>query len=71
MVLHESLCIRCMLTIPAQSDFFRLHIDASGAGLGAVLSVLRDEMELPVAYFSKQLQGRNDVILLLNWSVWW
>ena len=49
--------LRWMLTIPALSVFFTLHTDASGAGLGAVLSVLRDEMELPVAYFSKQLQG--------------
>ena len=52
--LRESLCIRCMLTIPALSDSFRLHTGASGEGLGAVLSVLRDK---PVVYFSKQLQG--------------
>ena len=57
MALRESLCNTCMLTIPAVSDFFRLHTDASGACLGAVLSVLREEKELPVAYFSQQLQG--------------
>ena len=55
--LSESLCNTCMLTIPAVSEFFRLHTDASGAGLGAVLSVLREEKELPVVYFSQQLQG--------------
>ena len=55
--LRESLCNTCMLTIPAVSDFFRLHTDPSGAGLGAVLSVLREEKDLPVAYYSQQLQG--------------
>ena len=55
--LRESLCNTCILTIPAVSDQFRLHTDASGVGLGAVLSVVRGDEERPVAYFSKQLQG--------------
>ena len=50
-MLRESLCNRCMLTIP---DSFRLH---TGVGLGAVLSVIRDNKELPAAYYSRQLKG--------------
>ena len=56
-LLRESLCNTCMLTIPNVSDQYRLHTDASGAGLGAVLSILRKGNELPVAYFSRQLHG--------------
>ena len=36
---------------------FVLHTDASGAGIGATLNVIRDEVEMPVAFFSRQLQG--------------
>ena len=56
-MLRESLCNRCMLTIPTVLDSFRLHTDASGVGLGAVLSVIRDNKELPAAYYSRQLKG--------------
>ena len=55
--LRKSLCDACLLTVPDVSDLFRLHTDASGVGLGAVLSVVRGGVELPAAYFSKQLQG--------------
>ena len=34
-----------------------LHTDASGAGLGATLNVIRDGVEVPVAFYGKQLQG--------------
>ena len=47
----------CILTIPSQNDDFVLHTDASGAGIGATLNVLRDGEERPAAYFSRQLQG--------------
>ena len=57
MALRKSLCDACLLTVPDVSDLFRLHTDASGVGLGAVLSVVRGGVELPAAYFSKQLQG--------------
>ena len=57
MALRKSLCSACMLTIPTVSDQYRLHMDASGAGLGAVLSVVRSGEECPVAYYSRQLQG--------------
>ena len=56
-LLLECLCNLGTLIIPNVTDSFRLHTDASGAGLGAVLSVVRSEEELPVAFFSKQLQG--------------
>ena len=55
--IRELLCKSCALTIPTLSDDFRLHTDASGAGLGAVLSVVRSGEEYPVAYYSRQLQG--------------
>ena len=47
----------CVLTIPSQEDVFTMHTDASGAGIGATLSVIRDGEERPAAYFSRQLQG--------------
>ena len=47
----------CVLTIPSQEDEFILHTDASGAGIGATLNVLRSGEERPAAYFSRQLQG--------------
>ena len=46
-----------MLTVPSSEDLFILHTDASGAGIGATLNVVRDGVELPVAFYSKQLQG--------------
>ena len=56
---HLKVCLVdvCVLTIPSQEDCFVLHTDASGAGIGATLNVLREDGEKPVAYFSKQLQG--------------
>ena len=45
------------LTVPTQQDEFVLHCDASGSGIGATLNVLREGKKLPVAYYSKQLQG--------------
>ena len=46
-----------VLTIPSQEDVFVLHTDASGAGIGATLNVMREGEERPAAYFSRQLQG--------------
>ena len=45
------------LTIPTQEDEFTLHCDASRAGIGATLNVWRDGRQVPVAFYSKQLQG--------------
>ena len=47
----------CCLTVPTQDDVFTLHTDASGLGIGATLNVSREGREVPVAYYSKQLQG--------------
>ena len=55
--LKVSLVNLCTLTIPSQRDCFSLHTDASGLGVGATLNVIRDGEELPVAFYSKQLQG--------------
>lgn len=53
--LCNALCDSSMLFIPNSSDDFVLQTDASGHGIGAVLSVMRDGEELPVGYFSKKL----------------
>ena len=45
------------LTIPNQQDTFTLHCDASGSGIGATLNVEREGRKVPVAFYSKQLQG--------------
>ena len=55
--LKVSLVDVCVLTVPTQQDNFVLHTDASGRGIGATLNVVRDGRKLPVAYYSKQLQG--------------
>ena len=47
----------CTLTVPNQDDRFVLHCDASGTGIGATLNVVREGKKMPVAYYSKQLQG--------------
>ncbi len=55
--LRKSLCNHCVLTVPSVSDTFQLHTDASGVGVGAVLNVIREDVEHPVAFFSRQLRG--------------
>ena len=49
----------CTLTIPLPNDSFLLQTDASKKGISSILSVLRDEMELPVAFFSRLLVERE------------
>ena len=49
--------VLCVLNIPGPEDIFVLQTDASAGGVGAVLNVVRDDKILPVAFFSKQLQG--------------
>ena len=55
--LKGMLCTVCALTIPSSEDCFSLNTDASGLGIGATLNVMRDGVEKPVAFFSRQLQG--------------
>ena len=50
------LCSACTLHIPSPSDKFVLQTDASYAGIGGCLSVMRDGAELPVAFYSRQLR---------------
>ena len=50
------LCDVSVLFLPTVSDVFVLQTDASGRGVGAVLSVCRDGDELPVGYFSRKLK---------------
>ena len=57
--LQDSLCSIPSLTLPLPSDQFVLQTDASGVGLGAVLSVQRDGEELPAAFYSRKLQPRE------------
>ena len=56
-LLKVSLVNNVTLTIPSLADTFTLHTDASGHGIGACLHVIRDEEELPVAFYSRQLQN--------------
>ena len=49
-----------VLTIPSQEDVFSLHTDASGLGIGATLNVVREGVEYPVAFYSRQLQGAEN-----------
>ena len=55
--LKSSLCNHVCLCIPTPSDCFILETDASGTGIGGVLSVRRHGQILPVAFYSKQLHG--------------
>ena len=48
-----------MLHIPLSDDHFVLQTDASGKGVAGVLCVLRQGLELPVAFFSRQLRQRE------------
>ena len=47
------MCLFCFCLL---SDVFVLQTDASGRGVGAVLSVCRDGDELPMGYFSRKLK---------------
>ena len=57
--LKSVLCSVPTLTLPVPTDSFVLQTDASGVGLGAVLSVVRQEVEYPVAFYSKKLLPRE------------
>ena len=53
--LKDALCKLPTLVIPTNTDMFLLQTDASIRGLGAVLTVVRDGAEIPVAFYSRQL----------------
>ena len=52
--IKDSLCCVPFLIIPTEDDTFVLQTDASGTGIGAVLSVKRVTGEKPVAFFSRK-----------------
>ena len=58
--LRDALCSHTQLTIPSPEDSFTLSTDASGVGIGAVLSITRNGMDLPVAYFSRKLSKHKE-----------
>ena len=51
--LISTLCSSNTSWLPREDDHFTLHTEASLQRLGAVLSVIRDGEERPIAYFSK------------------
>ena len=57
--LKNVLCSVPSLTLPTVQDRFLLQTDASGLGIGAILSVVRLEEEYPVAYYSRKLKDRE------------
>ena len=54
--------------MPVVSDKFTLCADASGKGVGAVLSVERDGQEMPPAYSSRQLRGAEHRYSVTEWE---
>ena len=69
--LKDVLCSIPSITLSKPTDKFLLQTDASGVGLGAVLSVMREKEELPVAFWSKKLlpSPERENLVLLNWRV--
>ena len=57
----------CVLHIPVFTDVFVLQTDASLRGVSGVLSVIRDGMELPVGFWSRQRILKH-AIQPRNWS---
>lgn len=57
--LKQQLCCLPSLTIPTQEDIFLLQTDASAVGIGAVLSVTRDNIELWHSFPASCSLGNN------------
>ena len=57
--LKNCVCCSPCLTLPVVGDNFILQTDASGVGVGAVLAVVRGDVEYPVAYYSRKLKPRE------------
>ena len=52
-------CDQTLLTIPTYDNIFILSRDASSYRVGSVLSVVRGDLELPVAFYTRQLLPRE------------
>ena len=57
--LRVSLSKVLYLSIPTSCDVLTLVTDASSLGIGSVLCITRDSVELPVACHSRQLRARE------------
>ena len=66
--LVSKLCNASELCVPVASNKFTLYTDASGKGIGAVLSVEQDGQEMPTAYFSRQLRGVEHRYSITKWE---
>ncbi len=55
--LCESLCNHVCLCVPKRGDCYILYTDASSMGMAACLYVIREGAEVPVAFYSRQLQA--------------
>ena len=49
------MCSSSVLWLPRHDDHFILHTDASFQGVSAVLSAVRDGVERPVGFYSREL----------------
>ena len=69
--LKGTVCKTAALTIP-ESDYTFIHqTDASGLGIGGVLSVTRDVIVHPAAYFSKQVKSHQKNYSAMElWRPW-
>ena len=54
--LRRALITHPVLTSPEEAKLFTLHKDASGIGIGAVLSQDIDGTDKPIAYYSRRLK---------------
>ena len=57
--LKGTVCKTAALTIPERDYTFILQTDASGLGIGGVLSVMTDDIVHPATFYSKQLKSHQ------------
>ena len=68
--LKEALTSPLILAYPKDEGNFILDTDASGEGLGAVLSQVQDGMECVIGYFSRVLTNQSSSIVLPAGNSW-
>ena len=70
--LTNALSCEHTLTMPREHNQLLVQADASMEGIGAVLSVIRDNEESPVAYYSKHLSPEEKNYTVTELDVgWW